>query len=134
MDIAPDDLPKLRAVKNGGWSMRRGVTAEWLGRMLDLGFIRRRRPCESNGWMDDYLLTRAGELTLVAHADVKPRKPTRFEYTARESCVVHGRCTGPVESVPVPGSVDAGLRAACPKCGKRVRVTVGGRFAHHKAA
>jgi hypothetical protein len=44
-----------------------------------------------------------------------------------------GFCTGSVDSVPVPGDVDAGKRAACALCGKRVAVTVRGLYSHHKA-
>jgi hypothetical protein len=43
-----------------------------------------------------------------------------------------GWCTGPLEGLPPIGSVGLDLKAACTKCGKRVRVTVRGKFSHHK--
>jgi|SRR5882757_3949771 len=35
-------------------------------------------------------------------------------------------------AVPHVGSVGLDYKAICPACGKRVKVTVGGRFAHHR--
>jgi len=39
------------------------------------------------------------------------------------------RC--PVDVVPAPGDVGLDLRAVCPVCQRRIRITVRGRFAPH---
>ena len=54
--------------------------------------------------------------------------------TPRERILLRGYCTGPDDGVPRPAQVDASKTAPCPLCGKRVRVTVRGKFAHHKPA
>jgi len=61
MNLAPEDLTRLRTVKDGSYFMRRGVTADWIRRMTNLGMVRRRRACERNGWTEDLVLTRNGE-------------------------------------------------------------------------
>lgn len=57
----------------------------------------------------------------------------RFQLTPREKISRRGYCTGPIDGGPAPGEVGLDYKAACCTCGKRVRVTVRGRYAHHKA-
>lgn len=54
--------------------------------------------------------------------------------TPREAIVYRGYCTGPVDGGPAPGDVGTDYKAACCTCARRVRVTVRGRYAHHKAS
>jgi hypothetical protein len=56
----------------------------------------------------------------------------RVQWTARERIAMRGYCTGPVDGVPAPGQVGLDLKALCCRCGKRVSVSVTGRYAHHK--
>jgi len=58
---------------------------------------------------------------------------TRLTFTPRERIRMRGYCTGPVDGAPAPGEVGADYRAHCRTCGKRVAITVRGRYAHHKA-
>lgn len=53
--------------------------------------------------------------------------------TPREKIVQRGYCTGPVDGGPAPGEVGLDYKAPCCTCGRRVRVTVRGRYAHHRA-
>jgi hypothetical protein len=57
-----------------------------------------------------------------------------FTETPRERTQRHGRCTGPHDGAPAPGEVGLDYRSTCPTCGKRVAVTVRGRYAHHRRA
>jgi hypothetical protein len=41
------------------------------------------------------------------------------------------RCHAPYDQTPPPGAVGLDLRAACPVCGKRVKVTARGLYVHH---
>jgi hypothetical protein len=52
-------------------------------------------------------------------------------FTQRERTIAYGRCLGPEDHVPAIGAVGLDKKADCPVCGKRVAVTVRGRFAHH---
>lgn len=52
--------------------------------------------------------------------------------TRRERILMRGYCTGPADGGPAPGQVGLDLRATCPTCGRRVSVTVRGRYAHHR--
>lgn len=54
--------------------------------------------------------------------------------TPREAIQYRGYCTGPVDGGPAPGDVGLDYRATCCTCGRRVRVTARGRYAHHKAS
>lgn len=54
--------------------------------------------------------------------------------TPREAIQYRGYCTGPVDGGPAPGEVGPDYRAKCCTCHRRVRVTVRGRYAHHKAS
>lgn len=58
---------------------------------------------------------------------------TRFRLTPRETIERRGYCTGPVDGGPAPGEVGLDYKAACCTCGRRVKVTVRGRYAHHRA-
>jgi hypothetical protein len=53
--------------------------------------------------------------------------------TPREAIQHRGYCTGPVDGGPAPGEVGPDYKAACCTCGRRVRITARGRYAHHKA-
>lgn len=53
------------------------------------------------------------------------------KWTAAERVQARGWCLGGVD-VTSPGDVGLDKRANCPRCGKRVAVTVRGLFAHHK--
>jgi len=55
-------------------------------------------------------------------------------FTPRERIKMRGYCTGPVDGAPAPGSVTLALTARCPTCGRYVRITVRGKYAHHKPA
>jgi hypothetical protein len=57
----------------------------------------------------------------------------RFQLTPREAIQHRGYCTGPVDGGPAPGQIGPDYKAACCTCGRRVRITVRGRYAHHKA-
>jgi hypothetical protein len=57
----------------------------------------------------------------------------RYGFTPREAIERRGYCTGPVDGAPAPGQVGLDYKAACGTCGRRVRITVRGRYAHHKA-
>lgn len=57
-----------------------------------------------------------------------------YDLTPRERLRDRGYCTGPEDGGPAPGQVGLDLKAACCTCGKRVSVTVRGRYAHHKPA
>lgn len=57
----------------------------------------------------------------------------RFRLTPREEIERRGYCTGPVDGGPAPGEVGLDYKAACCTCGRRVRITVRGRYTHHKA-
>lgn len=57
----------------------------------------------------------------------------RFKLTPRESITRRGYCTGPVDGGPAPGEVGLDYKAPCCTCGRRVSITVRGRYAHHKA-
>lgn len=46
--------------------------------------------------------------------------------------IARGGCKAPLLDVPPIGSVGPDYKADCTRCGKRVRVTVRGLFAHHK--
>lgn len=59
---------------------------------------------------------------------------TRFQLTPREAIQHRGYCTGPVDGGPAPGEVGLDYKATCCTCGRRVRITVRGRYAHHKAS
>jgi len=48
--------------------------------------------------------------------------------------VRRGACDASWTAAPLPGDAGLDLRPICPKCGKRVTVTVRGRFANHKSA
>ena len=54
--------------------------------------------------------------------------------TPREAIQYRGYCTGPVDGGPAPGEVGPDYKAACCTCGRRVRITTRGRYAHHKAS
>lgn len=56
----------------------------------------------------------------------------RFQESKRERVIARGFCLGPLDGLPPIGSVGADLKADCTKCGKRVRVTVRGKFANHR--
>ena len=56
-----------------------------------------------------------------------------FVETPRERTQRHGRCTGPHDGAPAPGEVGLDYKALCRTCGKRVSITVRGKYAHHKA-
>jgi hypothetical protein len=56
-----------------------------------------------------------------------------IKFTPREKIEIRGYCTGPDDGAPAPGEVGLDYRAACCTCGRRVRVTVRGLYAHHKA-
>ncbi len=58
----------------------------------------------------------------------------RFQLTPREAIQHRGYCTGPVDGGPAPGEVGLDYKAACCTCGRRVSITVRGRYAHHKAS
>lgn len=60
-------------------------------------------------------------------------RTTRLQFTPREKIVQRGYCTGPVDGGPAPGEVGLDYKAPCRTCGRRVRVTVRGLYAHHKA-
>lgn len=55
-------------------------------------------------------------------------------FTPRERIQMRGYCTGPIDGAPAPGAVTLALTAKCPTCGRYVRVTVRGRYAHHRPA
>ena len=55
-----------------------------------------------------------------------------FIETPRERTQRLGRCAGPHDGAPAPGEVGLDYKAACCTCGRRVAVTVRGRYAHHK--
>ena len=56
-----------------------------------------------------------------------------MKFTPRERIKMRGFCTGPVDGAPGGlGAVGADYRATCCTCGRRVRVTVRGLYAHHK--
>lgn len=57
-----------------------------------------------------------------------------FRFTPREAIVRRGYCTGPIDGGPRPGEVGLDYKAPCCTCGRRVGVTVRGRYAHHKAS
>jgi hypothetical protein len=57
-----------------------------------------------------------------------------FVETPRERTQRLGRCTGPHDGAPAPGEVGLDYKGACCMCGRRVAVTVRGRYAHHKRA
>lgn len=57
----------------------------------------------------------------------------RLTFTPRERIRMRGYCTGPVDGGPKPGDVGADYKAICCTCGKRMAITVRGRYAHHKA-
>ena len=57
----------------------------------------------------------------------------RYQLTPREKIERRGYCTGPVDGGPAPGEVGLDYKAPCRTCGRRVRVTVRGFYAHHKA-
>lgn len=61
------------------------------------------------------------------------KRSTHFQLTPREKLVRRGYCTGPVDGGPAVGAVGLDYKAACCTCGKRVRITVRGLYAHHKA-
>lgn len=42
-----------------------------------------------------------------------------------------GRPAGRPDGAPAPGAVGLDYRASCCTCGRRVKVTIGGRYAHH---
>jgi hypothetical protein len=54
--------------------------------------------------------------------------------TPREAIQHRGYCTGPVDGGPAPGEVGPDYKAACCTCHRRIRVTVRGRYAHHRAS
>lgn len=55
-----------------------------------------------------------------------------FDETPRERAQRLGRCTGPHDGAPAPGEVGLDKRAPCCTCGRRVIITIRGRYAHHK--
>jgi hypothetical protein len=59
---------------------------------------------------------------------------TRLQLTPRETIERRGYCTGPVDGGPAPGEVGLDYKAACCTCGRRVSITVRGRYAHHRAS
>jgi hypothetical protein len=56
-----------------------------------------------------------------------------FRFTPRENIQRRGYCTGPEDGGPAPGEVGPDYMAPCCTCGRRVRITVRGRYAHHKS-
>lgn len=67
-----------------------------------------------------------------ASRHVTPVRRVRFQLTPREAIQRRGYCTGPVDGGPAPGEVGLDCKAACCTCGRRVRITVRGRYTHHK--
>jgi len=57
----------------------------------------------------------------------------RLIFTPRERIRLRGYCTGPEDGAPAPGQVGLDYKAPCCTCGKRVTITVRGRYTHHKA-
>ncbi len=55
-----------------------------------------------------------------------------FSETPRERTQRLGRCTGPHDGGPAPGDVGLDYKAPCRTCGRRVAITLRGRYAHHK--
>ena len=56
----------------------------------------------------------------------------RLTFTPRERAKMRGYCTGPEDGGPAPGEVGLDRKAPCCTCGRRVAITVRGRYSHHK--